>query len=116
MHLIQKPSTWPLVTVWLDTHLCCEWGSYGTHTISHVLLCLCGVVLFLRLRRVFLAHLALDFYFILWFVGTFPWIQIYRSKVSLLQFKFLFDLDIVSIGYAKRGDVQELHLVLDVLL
>ena len=30
MHLILKPSTWPPATAWSDTHLCCEWGSYGT--------------------------------------------------------------------------------------
>jgi hypothetical protein len=34
MHLIQNPSSQPPVTVWPDTHLCCEWSSYGTHTTS----------------------------------------------------------------------------------
>jgi hypothetical protein len=34
MHLIQKPSTQLLVTAWPDTHLCCGWSSYGTHTTS----------------------------------------------------------------------------------
>jgi hypothetical protein len=32
MHLILKPSAGPPVTTWPDTHLCCEWSSYGTHT------------------------------------------------------------------------------------
>jgi len=27
-----KPLAWPPVTTWPDTHLCCEWSSYGTHT------------------------------------------------------------------------------------
>ena len=32
MHLIQKPLSQPPVTAWPNTHLCCEWGSYGTRT------------------------------------------------------------------------------------
>ena len=32
MHLILKPSTLPPATAWSDTHSCCKWGSYGTHT------------------------------------------------------------------------------------
>ena len=32
MHLIKKPSSRPSTTAWPDTHLCCEWSSYGTHT------------------------------------------------------------------------------------
>jgi len=32
MHLIVKPSTRPPAIAWSNTHLCCEWGSCGTHT------------------------------------------------------------------------------------
>ena len=41
-------------------------------------------------------------------------LQIRRSKVSLLLFKLLLDLDRISICSAERGDVQEFHLILDV--
>lgn len=81
-----------------------------------VLLCRHGVVLHLQLRRVVLGHLALALSFVIQLGGAFPLLRIRRSKVSLLLFKFLLDLDNVSIGDAKRGDVQELHLILDVLV
>ena len=32
MHLIWKPLSRPPMTACPDTHLCCEWSSYGTHT------------------------------------------------------------------------------------
>ena len=32
MHLILEPLAQPPVTAWPDTHWCCEWSSYGTHT------------------------------------------------------------------------------------
>ena len=84
--------------------------------LSCVLLRLRGVVLCLRLRRVVLGHPALALSFVLWFGGTFPLLWIRRSKVSLLLFKLLLDLDSVSVCRAERGDVQELHFFLDVLV
>ena len=57
-------------------------------------------------------HLAL--LFVLWFGGTFPLLWIHRSKVSLLLFKLLLDLNRISVSCAERGDVQEYHLILDV--
>lgn len=50
------------------------------------------------------------------FGGAFPLFQIHISKVSIILFKFLLDLDSISIGSAKQGDVQELHLILDVIM
>ena len=82
--------------------------------LSGVLFRLRGAVLCLQLWRVVLGRPALALPFVLWFGGTFPLLWICRSKVSLLLFKLLLDLDIVSIRCAKRGDVQKLHLVLDV--
>ena len=83
---------------------------------SRVLFWLCDVVLFLQLWQVVLGCPALSLPFVLWFRGTFPLLQIHKSKVSLILFKFLLDLDNVSIGCAKRGDVQEIHLILDILV
>ena len=83
---------------------------------SCVIFCLHGVVLCLRLQWFFLGHLALALSFVFQFGGTFPMLQIHKSKVSLLPFKFLLGLDNVLTGEAKRGYVQKLHLVLDVLV
>lgn len=83
-------------------------------TLSHVLLWLHNVVLSLQLWRVFLGCPALDFSFVLWFQGTFSLLHIRRSKVSLFLFKLLLNLDSVSVDFPERGDVQELHLILDV--
>ena len=47
------------------------------------------------------------------FGSTVPLLHICRSKVSLLLFKLLLDLDDVSVHHSKWGDVSELHLVLD---
>ena len=55
--------------------------------LPHVLW-ICGVVL---------SRLALAFPLVLWFGGTFPWLQIRISKVSLLLFKFLLDLGNIAI-------------------
>jgi len=81
-----------------------------------VLLSLHAVVLCLRLRRVVLGHPALALSFVLRFGGAFPLLKIRISKVSLLLFKLLLDLDSVSVGDSKREDVKELHLVLDVFV
>ena len=50
---------------------------------------------------VFLGYLALTLSFVLRFGGTFPLLQIHRSKVSLLYFKLLLDLDGVSVCHAQ---------------
>ena len=75
-------------------------------SLSRVLLRLCIVVLCLWPWRVVLGHPALALSFVLWFGGTFPLLQIHRSKVSLLLFKLLLDLDGISIRRAERGDFQ----------
>ena len=73
--------------------------------LSCVLLRFRGVVLFLWLRWVVLGHptLALSF-----------GLQIRRSKVFLLLFELLLNFDSILVRCAERGDVQELHLFLDV--
>ena len=81
---------------------------------SRVLLCLRGIVLCLWLQWVVLGRPALALSFALRFGDVFPLLQIHRSKVLLLLFKLLLNLDSVSVRRAERGDVQELHLVLDV--
>jgi len=83
-------------------------------SLSCVLLQRHSVFLCLWLWRVVLGHPALALSFVLRFGGTFPLLQIRRSKVLLLLYKLMLDLGSVSIRCAKRGDVQELHLVLDV--
>ena len=72
---------------------------------SRVLFRLRGVVLCLQLRRVVLGCPALALSFVLGFRGTFPLLWIRRSKVSLLLFKLLLDLDGISLCCAERGDV-----------
>ena len=46
--------------------------------------------------------------------GTFPWLRIRGSKLSLLMLKFLLDLCGIEICRAKRGNVEELHFLLNV--
>jgi len=82
--------------------------------LSRVLLQLRGIIPFLWLWWVVLGRPTLDLSFVLRFGGTFPLLRIRRTKVSLLLFKIFLDLDGISICCAKRGDVQEFHLVLDV--
>ena len=82
--------------------------------LSCVLLRLHDVVLCLRLWGFVLGHLTLAFSFVLLFADTFPLLRIHRSKVSFLLFKLLLDLNNVSVCHAMRGDVQGLHLILDV--
>jgi hypothetical protein len=60
--------------------------------LSHVLLQLHGVVIFLRISQVVLIHHALSLSFVMWFGGTFRLILIPISKVSLLLFEFLLNL------------------------
>jgi len=83
---------------------------------SRVLFPLRGIVLCLQLWRVVLGCPALALPFVLCFRGTFPLLQIRRSKVSLLLFKLLLDLDGISVCCAERGDVQELYFFLNVLV
>lgn len=84
--------------------------------LSRVLLWICSVFLCLWPWWVVLGHLALAFSFVLRFGGTFPLLQIHRSKVSLVLFKLLLDLNGVSVRRSEWGDVQEIHLVLDVYM
>ena len=114
MHLIQKPLSWPPVTTWPDTHLCCEWGSYGTHTTFPIPSSACSVSLFLRLWKFFLSRPSLAVSLVLRFGGTFPLLLIRRSKVSLFLFEFLLNFGSISIRHTKRGDVEELHFLLNV--
>jgi len=82
--------------------------------LSCVLLWLHNIFLCLWPWQVVLDYPTLALSFILWFGGTFPLLRIRRFKVSLLLFKLLLDLNGVAICHVERGDVQELHLVLDV--
>ena len=81
--------------------------------LSHVLLWLCGVVLFLCLWQVVLGRHALAFSFALWFWGTFPLLLIQKSKVSLLQSELLLNLSNILVCCTKQGDVKELHFLLN---
>ena len=83
---------------------------------SRVLFRLRGVILCLQLWRVVLGCPALALSFILHFRGTFPLLQIHRSKVSLLLFKLLLDLNGISVCCTERGDVQELYFFLNVFV
>ena len=71
--------------------------------LSGVLFQLRDAVLCLQLWRVVLGHPALDLSFVLRFGGTFSLLRIRRSKVSLLLFKLLLDLDDISVCRAERG-------------
>ena len=84
--------------------------------LSYVLFRLRGTVLYLQLWWVVLGRPALALSFVLQLGGTFPLLQIHRSKVSLLLFKLLLDLDDISVFRAERGDVQEFYFFLDVLV
>lgn len=84
--------------------------------VSHVLLHLHGVVLFLQLQRVVLGRPNLDWSFVMWFGGAFSLLWIHRYKVSLLLFKLLPNLYSIPIHCVERGNVQELHVILDVLV
>ena len=50
------------------------------------------------------------------FGGTFPWLRIRRSKVSLLLLKFLLDVGSIEICRAKRCNAEELHFLLNVFV
>ena len=81
---------------------------------SSVLSRLRGAVLCLQLRLVVLGCPALAWSFVLWFGVVFSLLWISKSKVSLILFKLLLNLDDILVGRAKRGDVQEFYFVMDV--
>ena len=56
----------------------------------------------------------MDLSFVLRFGGTFRLLLIRRSKVSLLLFEFLLNLGSIPVCRTKRGDVEELHFLLNV--
>ena len=82
--------------------------------LSCVLLWLHRVFLCLHHRKVVLGHHALDLSFFLQFEGPFPLLLIRRSKVSLLLFEFLLNLSSILVCCTKRGDVEEIHFLLNV--
>ena len=84
--------------------------------LSHVLLWLRGVFLFLWIWRVILDHLVLALSFVLWFGGTFPLLLIHRSIIFLLLFEIFLNLGNISVCCTKRGDVKELHLLINVFV
>lgn len=67
--------------------------------LSSVLICVRGVVICLQLWWFILGHPALDL-----------------SKVSLILFQFLLDLNSTSKGGAKREVFQDIQLILDVFV
>ena len=82
--------------------------------LSHVLLWLHSVVIFLWLWQVLLGHHPLALYFVLRFGGTFPLLLIRRSKVLLLIFEFMLNLGNIPVCRTKQGEVEELHFLLNV--
>ena len=105
MHMIQVPSVWPPVLFGPTLVFAVSKAVMKFTPLPRVLLWIFGVVL---------SCPALAFPLVLQFGGTFPWLQIRRSKVSLLLLKFLLDLGGISICRAKRGNVEELHFLLNV--
>ena len=75
--------------------------------LTGVLLCICGVVL---------SRPTLSFPLVLRFEGTFLWLQIRKSKVSLILLKFMLDLRGIEICCAKQCNVEELHFLLNVFM
>jgi hypothetical protein len=82
--------------------------------LPRVLFWLRGVVLCLWLWQVVLGHPALAWSFVLWFGGTFPLLLIRKPKVSLFLFELLLNLGSILVCHTKRGDVEELHFLLNV--
>jgi len=73
--------------------------------LSCVLSQLRDIFLCLQLWQVVLGFPSLDLSFVLWFGGTFTLFWIRRSKVLLLLFKLLLDLDSIPVCCVKQGDV-----------
>jgi hypothetical protein len=101
MHLILKPSARPPMTTWHDTHLCCEWGSYGTHTtfLCPSLSSWCHY--FLVASMGCLGSTPPWLFPLFYGLGALSLLLIHRSKVSLLLFKFLFNLGSISVCCTK---------------
>jgi hypothetical protein len=82
--------------------------------LPRVLFWLRYVVLCLRLWRVVLGRPALAWSFVRRFGSTFSFLLIRRPKVSLLLFELLLNLGSILVCCTKRGDVEELHFLLNV--
>ena len=82
--------------------------------LPRVLFWLRGVVLCLWLWQVVLGYPTLAWSFVLQFGGTFPLLLIRRPKVLLFLFELLLNLGSISVRHTKRGDVEELHFLLNV--
>jgi hypothetical protein len=82
--------------------------------LPHVLFWLRGVVLCLRLWGVVLGCPVLAWSFVQRLGDTFPLLLIRKPKVSLLLFGPLLNLGSIPVCCTKRGDVKELHFLLNV--
>jgi hypothetical protein len=74
-------------------------------------------LLVLWLGRIVRRGTILTWSFFMWVRDAFSLLRLLgvcRSKLSQFLLKFLLDLDNISISRAQRGDVQELHLCLNV--
>jgi hypothetical protein len=82
--------------------------------LPRILFWLHGIVICLWIWQVILGHLELAWSFVWLLGGTFPLLLIRRPKVSLFLFELLLNLGSVSVRHTKRGDVEELHFLLNV--
>lgn len=115
-HLTLKLLSYPPIISLHNTHLCFEWGSCGTHTHFLYIFLSPHFYSFLVSLMVCIGSFNLIFVLIFWFGGSFALLQIRISKDSHILFKFLLDLDGILLCCARQGDVQYLHLSLDVFL
>jgi len=88
MHMNLKPLAWPLVTIWNDTHLCCEWGSCVTHTTSKCPSSSLWCYSLLVASMCFPGSPCLGFTLCVAIWGAVSLLLICISKVSLLLFEF----------------------------
>lgn len=84
--------------------------------LPRILIWLCGVILHLLLQWVFLSFPTLDLALSLQIGGALPLLRIHGSKVSLVLLKFMLDLGGISICRARKGNVEELHFLLNVFV
>ena len=82
--------------------------------LSCVLIWLHGVFLHLRIQWVGLDFPTLALSFVLRFWGVVTLLLIHISKVLLLLFEFMLNLGSIPVCRTKRGDVEELHFLLNV--
>ena len=101
MHLILKPLARPPVTAWLTLTCVVSGARMELTPLSHVLFRLRNIILWFPHGWVVLGCPALALPFVLWFGGTFPLLQIHRSKVSFLFFELLLDFHSVSVHRAE---------------